>query len=266
LVTVAGHEALYSGYTDDSGHLNSTGANRAAKAWWWLMAQIVSGSTGPTPTSGPSPTPTRFLSPTPTQTPAPTPTGAQTVTFNDLTSIGANLSGQYPSGVINWGTNSWLLSGPWEQFTTNSICFPNGSVTSGSFSFVTPKILVSIDALNGGSVSSIVTLSCSGNTTKTVTVPAGTLSSNITTGWTNTCSTVTVTSSNSWDTNFDNFVYVGSTCGAKGDIDCSGQVNVLDLSKLILKFGQAYFGREDVDGSGQVNAIDLAILLSHFGQ
>jgi hypothetical protein len=55
-------------------------------------------------------------------------------------------------------------------------------------------------------------------------------------------------------------------CGLAGDVDCSGQVNAIDLSKLILKFGQTYSGREDVDGSGQVNAIDLAILLSHFGQ
>jgi beta-glucanase (GH16 family) len=53
---------------------------------------------------------------------------------------------------------------------------------------------------------------------------------------------------------------------ASGDIDCSGQVNAIDLSKLILKFGQTYSGREDVDGSGQVNAIDLAILLSNFGK
>jgi hypothetical protein len=56
------------------------------------------------------------------------------------------------------------------------------------------------------------------------------------------------------------------TCGFPGDIDCSGLVNAVDLSKLILKFGQTYSGREDVDGSGQVNAIDLAILLSNFGK
>jgi hypothetical protein len=56
-------------------------------------------------------------------------------------------------------------------------------------------------------------------------------------------------------------------CGFPGDIDCSGQVNALDLSKLILKFGQSnVITGEDVDGSGQVNAIDLAILLSNFGK
>jgi hypothetical protein len=61
-------------------------------------------------------------------------------------------------------------------------------------------------------------------------------------------------------------IEAGNACGLSGDIDCSGQVNALDLSKLILKFGQIYSGREDVDGSGQVNALDLAILLANFGK
>jgi alpha-mannosidase len=50
------------------------------------------------------------------------------------------------------------------------------------------------------------------------------------------------------------------------DIDCSGQVNAIDLSKLLLKFGQSGGVPEDVDGSGQVNALDLAILLANFGK
>jgi hypothetical protein len=57
------------------------------------------------------------------------------------------------------------------------------------------------------------------------------------------------------------------TCGLAGDIDCSGQVNAIDLSRLILKFGQRNVTTgEDIDKSGQVNAIDLAILLSNFGK
>jgi hypothetical protein len=55
-------------------------------------------------------------------------------------------------------------------------------------------------------------------------------------------------------------------CGPKGDVDCSGHVNAIDLSRLILKFGQSGSMPEDIDGSGQVNAIDLAILLGNFGQ
>jgi hypothetical protein len=40
VLDASGHPALYSGYTTDGGHLNATGGQRVAKAWWWLMAQI----------------------------------------------------------------------------------------------------------------------------------------------------------------------------------------------------------------------------------
>jgi hypothetical protein len=32
---------MYSGYSDDGGHLNETGQLRAAKAMWWLMARLA---------------------------------------------------------------------------------------------------------------------------------------------------------------------------------------------------------------------------------
>jgi hypothetical protein len=57
-------------------------------------------------------------------------------------------------------------------------------------------------------------------------------------------------------------------CGALGDIDCSGHVNVLDLSILISKFGQSDLSGDsaDLDASGQINSLDLGILFSHMGQ
>lgn len=159
----------------------------------------------PTPTLTPTPTPTLTPTPTPTVTPTPTPspTGT-TITFDDLSNPNRVLNGQYPTSVINWGTNAWYLSGPWGSFTTNSVSFNTTSNTK-TFSFVTPKKLVSITAYNGGTGSSTITLSCTGNTTKTQTLAAG-QTATITTGWTATCTTVTVGSSNNWWTNFDNFV------------------------------------------------------------
>ena len=155
----------------------------------------------PTPTSTPTPTP----SPTVTPTPSPTP-GGILINFNALTPVDRNLNGQYPAGVINWGSNKWYISGPWGLFTTNSISFNNMS-TPKTFAFVTPKILVQLDAYNGGSSASTVSFSCTGNTTRTVSVPAGTIMANIATGWAQSCTTVTVGSSNGWWTNFDNLVY-----------------------------------------------------------
>jgi hypothetical protein len=131
-----------------------------------------------------------------------------TIDFNNLTAVQAPLNGQYPTGVIDWGTNGWWLSGPWRLFTTNSISFNGSGRTSGTFSFLTPKRLISLKAFNGGTVASTITLSCAGNTAKTMSVAANQLLT-ITTGWTSTCTTVTVGSSNGWNTNFDDLLVDG---------------------------------------------------------
>jgi hypothetical protein len=129
-----------------------------------------------------------------------------TIDFNNLTSVQAPLNGQYPTGVVNWGTNIWWLSSPWGQFTTNSISFNGSGPTSGTFSFASARVLVSLKAFNGGTASSTVTLSCTGNTSQTVSVAVNQLAT-IATGWTTPCTTVTVTSSNGWNTNFDDLMY-----------------------------------------------------------
>jgi hypothetical protein len=131
--------------------------------------------------------------------------GPVTVTFDDLTP-NQPLNGQYPSGVINWGTNFWFVSGPYAQFTTNSISFWDGAATSANFTFVAPTGLISLQASNGGTVASTISLSCAGNPTKTQLVDVNQLIT-ISTGWLNPCSVVTIASSNGWDTNFKNLVY-----------------------------------------------------------
>jgi hypothetical protein len=134
----------------------------------------------------------------------------QTVTFDDKAGQNQALNGQYPTGVIDWGTNTWYHSGPWGPFTTKSVSFNGGGVTSRTFTFLTtPRRLVSVRVFNGGGGSTTVTLSCSGQTTKTQSVAAGQVVT-IDTGWTGTCTTVTVGSSNGWDTNFDDLVYAPS--------------------------------------------------------
>jgi hypothetical protein len=51
-----------------------------------------------------------------------------------------------------------------------------------------------------------------------------------------------------------------------GDIDCNGMVNLIDLSRVLSKFGQPGNFVEDVDGNGIVNLVDLSKLLSNFGK
>ena len=155
------------------------------------------------PTTQPTPTPTTVATPTPAATATPAATPMATVINFDARATGG-LNGSY--GGINWGTNRWFLSGPWGHFTTNSISFPSGTPRSATFSFTTPRVLVSLEAFNGGGSASTVTLSCAGNPTATHIVPQGQKVS-IATGWVRACGVVTVGSSNSWETNFDNIAY-----------------------------------------------------------
>jgi hypothetical protein len=168
----------------------------------------------PTPTNTPTPTPTpattRTATPTPTRTSTPmaiptTPSGARTLTFNDLTAPNRTFNGQYPSGVVDWGTNAWYLSAPWQQFTTNSISFNGPGPTSATLRIMTAQHLVQVDVYNGGSGSSTVTLACAGQPTVTRVLAARALTT-IATSWTAACAVVTLGSSNGWDTNFDNVV------------------------------------------------------------
>jgi plastocyanin len=129
----------------------------------------------------------------------------EVVTFDDTIGQDRVLAGQYPSGVIDWGTNQWYLSAPWRLFTTKSVGFNGPGRTSESFSFVSPRTLVQIDAYNGGTVASTVTLACAGQPTVSSTVGVNRIVT-ISTGWTAACSSVQVSSSNGWNTNLDNFV------------------------------------------------------------
>jgi hypothetical protein len=149
--------------------------------------------------------------PTPTRTPTATlPPGLLTVTFNDKAGQNQPLGGQYPAGVIDWGPDGWYHSGPWGPFTTKSVSFGGPGQTSAAFTFLTPRRVVSLRAYNGGGGTTTVTLACAGNPTKSQGVPAGQVAT-ISTGWTVACQgPVTVTSSNGWDTNFDDLAHAGA--------------------------------------------------------
>jgi plastocyanin len=156
-----------------------------------------------------TPTPTR--TPTRTPTPAPTlPAGAQTVTFDDRAGQNQALNGQYPAGVINWGNGVWFLSGPWGALTSKSVSLAGSGRTQGTFQFLTPRRLVSLRAYNGGPAAATLTLRCAGLTDAVTTLAAGQVVT-VQTGWTGTCTVVTVISSNGWDTNLDDIVHSGAS-------------------------------------------------------
>jgi len=107
--------------------------------------------------------------------------------------------------VINWGTNRWYLSGPLGAFTTNSVRFNGPGYMSKSITLVTPRRLVQLAAFNGGSASSTVSATCDGQHKVQITV-ASNQQATLVTNWSGTCTTVSIGSSNGWNTNFDNLV------------------------------------------------------------
>ncbi|HEX2516495.1 MAG TPA: DUF4082 domain-containing protein, partial [Chloroflexota bacterium] len=165
-----------------------------------------------TPTSTPTlPGPTSTPTPTPTPTQAP-PAGDFTVTFDDRPGENQSLDGQYPANLIDWGSGQWYHAGPWGGLTTKSASFTSPGQTSAPFTFVSPRRLLSIKAYNGGGGPSTVTLTCAGQPNVSQSVNPGQLLT-ISTGWTGTCGSVTVGSSNGWDTNFDDLVLLGGGAG-----------------------------------------------------
>ncbi len=163
----------------------------------------------PMPTNTSTPTPTRTPTPTPTVSLTPIPGQIITVTFNDLSQINQSLNGQYPTGVINWGTNVFNVSPPFREFSTKSIYFHN-NVTTASFSFVTPRKLLRLDADNQDGGTSKIKVTCmngSTNPVKTVNIPGSTVVTIDTSSlFTTTCNSVTLYASNRQGTNFDNLV------------------------------------------------------------
>lgn len=95
-----------------------------------------------------------------------------------------------------------MVSGPWQQFTSNSLSFTNSSTTSGTFTLLKQQTITTLRAFNGGTVASTVTISCPPNPARTFSVPVGSAPTLIT-GWATPCSLTTLTSSNAWNTNFD---------------------------------------------------------------
>jgi hypothetical protein len=138
--------------------------------------------------------------------PSPTPNSAPIrVTFDDMSGQNRPLNGQYPSGVIDWGSGAWYLSGPWGAFSTKSLSFANNSISNATLQFVAPRRLVSLRAYNGRNTAATVTLSCAGQPTTQTTIPARGVVT-IATNWTGTCTNVTIATTNTWWTNFDDLM------------------------------------------------------------
>jgi hypothetical protein len=132
--------------------------------------------------------------------------GKTNVTFDDLDGENVQLDGQYPAGLIDWGSNAWFHSGPFGAFSNKSVSFNGGGPTNASLNVLAARRLDQLDAYNGGTEASTITLSCEDQPQAQATLQPGQLAT-IQTGWTRNCTSITIGSTNGWDTNFKNLVF-----------------------------------------------------------
>ena len=281
-------------------------ANRPAAATWQVNGfNIKDVEIWIDPVAIPTPTPcvgiacpTASPTPLPTATLTPIPAGSITVTFDDA----GNLSGQYPTGILDWSGQPWILSNPFGQFTTKSTSFTQGP-TQATIGVLQGRTLQSLQAYNGGAAATTISITCPGNITKTQSIAAGTLAT-IQTGFTVSCATLTIASTNGWDTNFDNLALSASSTvtvaptsiasptptrtptptltpvptntptptrtptptqnpASTGDINLDGKINVQDLSYLLSRWGTSD-PLADLNRNGTVNTLDLSVLLANW--
>ena len=64
--------------------------------------------------------------------------------------VGANvpLRGQYPSGVIDWGRESWKVCPPDGRMSTFSLCAAGTGAVKAQFRFFSPRVLIRLDVYN----------------------------------------------------------------------------------------------------------------------
>jgi len=83
----------------------------------------------------------------------------QYITFDDP-HLPANttLKGQYPSGVIDWGTETWRINVPEGGFGTFNLALTDPKDKTAQFAFYWPRIFVGFDVYNGGPSEATVTV------------------------------------------------------------------------------------------------------------
>jgi hypothetical protein len=81
------------------------------------------------------------------------------VTFdNPHRAAGTVLSGQYPSGVIDWGQGEWQIGPPYGKFGTFNLTLKDPQARSAEFQFYSPRIFVGLDIYNDGPAEATLTI------------------------------------------------------------------------------------------------------------
>jgi hypothetical protein len=81
------------------------------------------------------------------------------ITFDDPhLPAGTVLSGQYPSGVIEWGDGEWQIGTPYGKFGTFTLVLADPKAQHADFRFYSPRVFEGLDVYNGGDADATVVI------------------------------------------------------------------------------------------------------------
>jgi hypothetical protein len=130
------------------------------------------------------------------------------ITFDDPhLPAGTPLSGQYPSGDIDWGTGQWAIGVPNGKFGTFNLDLADPKSDREEFSFYAPRIFAGIDVYNGGKEDATLNIHSPETQQVSFTIKPGELR-RVRTGWRDTSSKVVFEMTHGEGLRFDNLAYI----------------------------------------------------------
>jgi len=130
------------------------------------------------------------------------------LTFDDPHfAAGTLLSGQYPSGDVDWGKAAWKIGPPEGKFGTFNLLPANPHAREAGFRFCAPRIFAGIDVYNGGEKEAALTIHSPENRELSFTMKPKELR-RIRTQWRDASSEVTFDLVNGAGLLFDNLAFI----------------------------------------------------------
>jgi hypothetical protein len=129
------------------------------------------------------------------------------ITFDDPhLAAGTLLNGEYPSGVIDWGSAAWQIVPPHGKFGTFHLALADPNARQATFRFDEPRVFAGVDVWNSGPSEVTLTIRSPEIREMAFVIKPGELR-RIKTGWKDRSSGVRFEFTNGRDLRFDNLAY-----------------------------------------------------------
>jgi hypothetical protein len=130
------------------------------------------------------------------------------ITFDDPhLPAGTLLLGQYPSGVVDWGSGEWQIATPFGKFGTFTLALTDATAKQAELGFFVPTIFVGLDVYNDGDSDATITFRSPEIRETTFTIKPKELR-RLRTGWHDPSSRVYIAVTGGEGLRFDNLAYL----------------------------------------------------------